>query len=83
MGIIATIVVGAIAGWLASYVMKTGTNFLVDIVLGIIGGFVGGWLTSLILGENLMTGINIWSILVAFLGAVLVVAVYRAIRRRA
>lgn len=82
MGIIATIIVGAIAGWLASWIMKTGTGLVVDTILGIIGGFVAGFLTSLILGENLMTGINLWSIIVAALGAILVVVLYRAIRGR-
>jgi uncharacterized membrane protein YeaQ/YmgE (transglycosylase-associated protein family) len=81
MGIFATIVVGLIAGWLASLVMKTKTGLWIDLLLGVIGGFVGGWLTGLLMGVNLMSGINITSIVVAFVGAIVVIAVYRLIRR--
>ena len=81
MGIFATIVVGLIAGWLASLVMKTGTGLWIDLLLGVIGGFVGGWLTGLLMGVNLMSGINLTSIVVAFVGAIVVIAVYRLIRR--
>lgn len=81
MGLIASIIVGLIAGWLASLVMKTKTGLGTDLILGVIGGFVGGWLSSLLLGANLMSGVNLTSIIVAFIGAVVVVAIYRAIRR--
>ena len=81
MGIFATIVVGLIAGWLASLVMKTGTGLWIDLLLGVIGGFVGGWLTGLLMGVNLMSGINLTSIVVAFVGAIVVIAIYRLIRR--
>ena len=82
MGILATLVVGAIAGFLAHLLMKTRTGLIVDIILGIIGGFVGGWLSSLLLGGNLMSGINIVSILVALVGAIIVIALYRLVTRR-
>jgi len=81
MGIFATIVVGLIAGWLASLVMKTKSPLWIDMLLGVIGGFVGGWLTGLLLGVNLMSGINLTSIIVAFLGAVVVIAIYRFFKR--
>jgi uncharacterized membrane protein YeaQ/YmgE (transglycosylase-associated protein family) len=81
MGIFATIVVGLIAGWLASLVMKTKAPLWIDMLLGVVGGFVGGWLTGLLLGANLMSGINLTSIVVAFLGAVIVIAIYRFIKR--
>ncbi len=81
MGLIATIVVGLIAGFLAHLIMKTKTGIVLDLVLGVIGGFVGGWLSSLILHVNLMSGINLPSIAVALVGAIIVVAVYRFIRR--
>jgi len=83
MGIFATLVVGLVAGWLTGMLMKGHYSILVDMILGIIGGFVGGWLTSLVFGANLMTGINITSLIVAIVGAVIVVAVYRLIRGRA
>ncbi len=81
MGIFATLVVGAIAGFLAHLLMRTRTGLIVDLVLGIIGGFVGGWLSSLLLGANLMSGINLTSIIVALVGAIIVIAIYRLITR--
>ncbi len=81
MGIIATIIVGLIVGLLAHWIMRTRTGIIVDIILGIIGGFVGGWLSSLLFGVNLMSGINITSIIVALVGAIIVIAIYRLIRR--
>jgi uncharacterized membrane protein YeaQ/YmgE (transglycosylase-associated protein family) len=54
---------------------------LTDLILGIIGGFVGGWLSTLITGVNLMSGINLTSIIVALLGAIVVIFVYRLIVR--
>ena len=82
MGFFATIVVGLIAGWLASLVMKTKYPLWIDMLLGVIGGFVGGWLTGLLLGVNLMSGINITSIVVALVGAIIVIALYRLIKRK-
>ena len=61
--------------------MKTGTGLWIDLLLGVIGGFVGGWLTGLLMGVNLMSGINLTSIVVAFVGAIVVIAIYRLIRR--
>jgi len=82
MGLIATIIVGLIAGLLASWLMKAKTGVLVDLVLGVVGGILGGWISSLILGVNLVSGINITSIIVALLGAILVIALYRLIARK-
>lgn len=82
MGLLASIIVGLIAGFLAHVIMKTNTGLLVDLILGVIGGFVGGWLSSLIMGVNLMSGVNITSILVALVGAILVIFIYRLIVRR-
>ncbi len=73
--------VGLIAGFLVHLLMRTRTGLLMDLVLGIIGGFVGGWLTTLFLHENLMSGINLQSIIVALVGAVVVVVVFRLIFR--
>jgi len=79
MGLIASVIVGLIAGLLASWLMKARTGLLVDLVLGVIGGFVGGWLSSLLLGVNLMSGINITSIVVALVGAIILIAIYRLV----
>jgi uncharacterized membrane protein YeaQ/YmgE (transglycosylase-associated protein family) len=81
MGLFATIVVGLIAGLLASWLMKAKTGMWVDLVLGVVGSILGGWITSLILGVNLMSGINITSIVVAVVGAIIVIAIYRFIKR--
>jgi uncharacterized membrane protein YeaQ/YmgE (transglycosylase-associated protein family) len=82
MGILATIIVGLIAGFLASLIMKARGGLLMDLILGVVGGFVGGWLSSLFLGANLMSGINITSIIVALVGAIIVLFLYRLIFRR-
>ena len=81
MNLIATIVVGLIAGMLASFLMKAKTGMLTDMILGIVGGVLGGWLSSLFLGADLMGGFNITSILVATVGAIIVIAMYRMLRR--
>ena len=81
MGFLATVVVGLIAGFLAHLLMKTRTGLFVDLILGVIGGFVGGWLSSVLLGGNLMTGVNIQSIVVALVGAIIVIALYRLLTR--
>lgn len=81
MGLLATIVVGLIAGWLASMIMKTNTGILTELILGVIGAIVGGWIASLLTGVDMVTGINVTSILVALLGAILVIAIYRFFRR--
>ena len=81
MGLIATIVVGLIAGLLASWIMKAKTGILVDLILGVVGALLGGWITSILLGVNLVSGINLTSIIVAVVGAILVIAIYRLIMR--
>jgi uncharacterized membrane protein YeaQ/YmgE (transglycosylase-associated protein family) len=79
MGFIAWIFVGLIAGFLASKVVnRTGEGFIRDILLGIVGAFIGGWIFNS-LGEPGVTGVNIYSILVAFVGAVVLLVLYHAI----
>lgn len=81
--LISWIIVGAIAGWLASMVMKTNREqgLLMDIIVGVIGGFVGGFVLDLLGVNSGVTGINIVSILVAFIGAVIFLAVLRLVRK--
>jgi len=82
MSILAWIVLGLIAGWLAGQVMKGGGYGLIgDLVLGIIGAIVGGFLTGVLLGRDMVNGFNIESIVVAFIGAGILVAVSRAFSR--
>ncbi len=83
MGFFASIVVGLIAGFLASLIMKAKGGLIMDLILGVVGGFVGGWLSQLLLGQNLMSGINITSILTGLVGAVVVLFLYRLIFHRA
>ena len=77
MSIIAWLIVGAIAGWLAGFLVKgdEGLGVIGHIVLGIVGAMVGGFLAGILTGEDYTTGINITSILVATIGAVIVVVV--------
>jgi uncharacterized membrane protein YeaQ/YmgE (transglycosylase-associated protein family) len=78
MGILAFIVVGLIAGLLAKLVLPGDDpgGLIVTTLIGIAGAFVGGFVVD-ILGGAGVTGINIWSILVATLGAVILLAIYR------
>lgn len=79
MSIIAWLVVGLIAGFLASKVVnKTGSGIVMDIVLGIVGAVVGGFIFNQI-GHSAPTGINIYSIFVAFIGSVVVLVLYHMI----
>jgi uncharacterized membrane protein YeaQ/YmgE (transglycosylase-associated protein family) len=85
MGIISWLVVGAIAGWLAGLLVKgdEGYGVIGHIVLGIVGALVGGFLAGLVTGGNdYVTGINIQTIVVATIGAVIAVVAFNAITRR-
>ena len=75
MGIIAWIVVGAIAGFLASKIMGTSEGLLMMIVLGIVGAVVGGFIASTVLKIGSVDGIDIESIIIATLGAIAVIFV--------
>ena len=79
MGIISWIILGLIAGFIASKIVnKTGSGMLMDIALGVVGAIVGGFLASF-LGIGGVTGVNIGSIVIAVIGAVVVLLVYRAV----
>lgn len=84
MSIIAWIILGLIAGFIASKIVnKQGEGLVMDIVLGVVGALVGGWLFRLF-GMTGVTGLNIYSLLVAVLGAVVLLFIYHGlIRRRA
>lgn len=84
MGLLSWIVVGLIAGWLANQVMRRGRgNAVTDIVVGILGALVGGFLAGELFGvANAVDGINVESIVVAFLGAIVAIAVIRALPGR-
>lgn len=84
MGILGWIVIGALAGWIAS--MLTGNNEKMgagaNIVVGIIGGFIGGLVMNL-LGGSGITRFNLWSLLVAVIGSVILLWIVNAIKRKA
>lgn len=78
MGIVLWIIFGAIAGWAASVIMKTNSRQgpVKDIVLGVVGAVVGGFLMGLV-GQAGVTGFNIYSLVVAVIGAVVVIYIGR------
>jgi uncharacterized membrane protein YeaQ/YmgE (transglycosylase-associated protein family) len=82
-GIIVWIVIGGLAGWVASKIVGTdGSQGIIgNIVVGIVGAFLGGFLVGLIGGTG-FTGLNIWSFLVALLGAVVLLFIWKAITGR-
>jgi uncharacterized membrane protein YeaQ/YmgE (transglycosylase-associated protein family) len=81
MGIVLWIIFGAIAGWIASVLIKTDSRqgTVKDIVMGIIGAVVGGFLVGLV-GQAGITGFNLYSLMVAVIGAIVVIYLGRMIR---
>ncbi len=82
MGIIGWLVVGALAGWIASMIMGKNNRMglLANIIVGVVGALIGGFVLQLF-GIDGITGFNLWSILVAVLGASLLLFIIGAIRR--
>ena len=82
VSIVAWIILGLISGFIASKIVnKTGEGVLLDIVLGIVGAVVGGWLFATF-GMAGVSGVNLYSMLVAVIGAVVVLVLYHAITGR-
>jgi uncharacterized membrane protein YeaQ/YmgE (transglycosylase-associated protein family) len=84
MGLLTWIVVGAIAGWLAGQVMKgSGFGLIGDIVVGVIGALVGGWLAGMLFSNvgDAISGFDLTTIVVAFIGAVVVLLLTRLLNR--
>ena len=81
MGIIAWLVLGLVAGWLASLIMKTNNQqgMATDIILGVIGAMVGGFIFGIFGGEG-VTGLNLYSLLVAVVGSVVLIGLGRMIK---
>ena len=80
MGILLWIVFGALAGWIASMIVRTDQGLLLDIVVGIIGAVIGGFIFRTF-GAAGVSGFNIYSLLVAILGAVVLLWIVKAVRR--
>ncbi|HET9680921.1 MAG TPA: GlsB/YeaQ/YmgE family stress response membrane protein [Candidatus Limnocylindrales bacterium] len=84
MGILSWLIVGAIAGWLAGLLVRgdEGLGVVGHIVLGIIGALIGGFLAGVVLGGDYVTGVNVTTIVVAVIGAVILVVVWNALTGR-
>jgi uncharacterized membrane protein YeaQ/YmgE (transglycosylase-associated protein family) len=83
MSVLAWIVLGLIAGFIGSKIVnKSGEGIVMDIVLGIVGALLGGWLFNRF-GQAGVTGLNLYSLLVAVVGAVVLLVVYHMVRRAA
>jgi uncharacterized membrane protein YeaQ/YmgE (transglycosylase-associated protein family) len=82
VGIIAWIVLGAIAGFITNLIMGGTGGVITTIILGIVGAVVGGFLAGTVLGVADVTGINLESIIVSVIGAIIVVAIFRGVSRR-
>jgi uncharacterized membrane protein YeaQ/YmgE (transglycosylase-associated protein family) len=82
MSILVWILLGFISGYIASKIMNTqsGEGILLDIVLGIVGALVGGWIFKAI-GHSGVTGLNLYSIFISVIGALVVLGVYHALSR--
>ncbi len=81
MGIILWIIFGAIVGFIASNIMGKGEGLLWDIILGMIGALVGGFIMNA-LGHAGITGFNLYSLVVAVVGAIIVIWIGRALRQK-
>ena len=79
MGILSWLILGLIAGWIGSKIVnKSGEGFFLDIVLGIVGALVGGFLFSLVGAEG-VSGLNLYSMVVAIIGSIVVLVIYHTI----
>jgi len=84
MGLLTWIVVGAIAGWVAGKIVKgSGLGLIRDIVVGVVGALLGGWLAGKIFNvHNAISGFNLKTLVVAILGAVIILLAFRLLKRR-
>lgn len=82
MNFIVWIIFGALAGWVASIIMKTDKQqgAIANILVGIVGAFIGGFIAQT-LGGSGVTGFNLWSFAVAVLGAVVLLGIFKLVRR--
>jgi len=81
MSILAWIILGLIAGFIASRIVnRRGSGLVLDLVIGIVGAVIGGWIVTAVGGTGI-TGFNLWSLLVAILGAIVLLVLVHAVRR--
>jgi len=79
MSILGWIILGGLAGWIASALMGSRQGCIMDVIVGVVGAFIGGLVFNLLGGAG-VTGFNLWSFVVAVIGAVIFIAILRAIR---
>ena len=80
MGLITMIILGGLAGWLASMITRSSSGILMDIILGIVGAIAGGFVMSFF-GQPGITGFNVYSLVVAIVGAVILIWIGRFLTR--
>ncbi|HKV15469.1 MAG TPA: GlsB/YeaQ/YmgE family stress response membrane protein [Reyranella sp.] len=81
MSILAWIILGLIAGFIASRIVnRRGSGLVLDLVIGIVGAVIGGWIVTALGGAGI-TGFNLWSLLVAILGAIVLLVLVHVVRR--
>jgi uncharacterized membrane protein YeaQ/YmgE (transglycosylase-associated protein family) len=80
MGIFLWIILGAVAGWIADIIMHSGHGLLEDIILGVVGAFVGGFVMNL-LGQTGFTGFNLYGLIVAVIGAIVLIFLGRLLHK--
>ncbi|MEN6546725.1 MAG: GlsB/YeaQ/YmgE family stress response membrane protein [Armatimonadia bacterium] len=81
MGILGWIILGGLAGWIASALTRSREGCLMYIVIGIVGAMIGGFAFSLIGGAG-VSGFNLWSLFVAVTGSIILIAIVRAMRKK-
>jgi uncharacterized membrane protein YeaQ/YmgE (transglycosylase-associated protein family) len=84
MNLIGWLIIGALAGWIASMIMGTDAQqgWVMNIVVGIVGAFIGGFLYSMLTGTDLGGPFNIITLIVAIVGAIILLAIYKAVAGR-
>jgi len=84
MGVVTWIILGLIAGFIASKIVnRTGSGLILDLVLGMVGAAVGGFIVSGLFGMRGITGLNIWSIIVSVIGAFVEIWIYEKLIAKA
>jgi uncharacterized membrane protein YeaQ/YmgE (transglycosylase-associated protein family) len=81
MSIIGWIILGAVAGWIAGFITKGGYGLIGDIICGIIGAVLAGWVTATLLHRDMVNGFSLESLIVAIIGAAVVILISRALTR--
>ena len=83
MSIIAWLLVGLVAGWIANLIMGGRGSIVSDLLLGVVGAIVGGFVASVLFGGDFVSGFNFSTVLVSIVGAIIVVGLYRAFTHEA